>query len=33
MEDFRAATDRDWVTREQAQDLWNDSHHWFLGII
>ncbi len=33
MEDFRAAMDRDRITREQAQALWKVSRHWFLGII
>ena len=33
MEDFRAAMDRDRITREQAQALWKDSRHWFLGIM
>ena len=33
MVDPRTTRDRDAVTREQVQALWNDSRHWALGII
>ena len=33
MVDPRASRDRDRITREQVQALWNDSRHWVLGII
>ena len=33
MGDPPAVRDRDSSTREEAQNLWNDSRHWALGII
>ena len=33
MVDPSAPKDRDGITREQVQALWNDPHHWVLGII
>ena len=33
MEDSHAATNGGKITRDQAQALWNDRRHWFLGII
>ena len=33
MVDSREPVDRDRITREQVQALWNDGGHWVLGII